>query len=171
MQPYLATSYRKKSWNHQLKLPLSNYVTFYFELNERSRTVRNGKRFELLAGLHCREGSSILNTYICLTFCAVFTCVTRYADTSIPLTGKTGLADRITRAWLLYASVLYKEVKKDNSRLIYAITRRGGKGKEVHWHSHSEDGWMKQRERFKMIINCWQYFQETLTLHAFLTIK
>ena len=26
---------------------------------------------------------------------------------------------------------------------------------------------MKQLERFKMIIKCWQYFQETLILHAF----
>ena len=69
-----------------------------------------------------------MKTYICLTFCAIVTRVTRYADTPIPLTGKTSLADRITRAWLLYANVLYKKAKEGKSRLCLR-NLQGGKGR------------------------------------------
>ena len=68
-----------------------------------------------------------------LTFCAIFTRVTRYADTSIPLTGKTSLADGINRALLLYANVLYEEAKKGQVKdMSTQHTMRGGEGKEVH---------------------------------------
>ena len=67
----------------------------------------------------------VLKTYICITFCAIFTHVTRYADTCIPLTGRTSLADRITRAWLLYASVLYKENENGQVKAMSKQVRRG----------------------------------------------
>ena len=61
------------------------------------------------------------------TFCTIFTRVTRYADTSIPLTGKTSSADRITRAWLLYASVLYKYKKGKVKDMSAQLTRWEGR--------------------------------------------
>ena len=76
--------------------------------------------------------------FICLTFSAIFTCVTQYADTSIPLTGKTSLADRISRAWLLYASVLYKEAKRDKLRLCLRKLQ-GGEGKVYPGNFNSKD--------------------------------
>ena len=74
-----------------------------------------------------------MKTYICLTFCAIVTRVTRYADTSIPLTAKTSSADCIAGAWLLHASVLYKESENGQVKAMSTqTTRRRGESNEVH---------------------------------------